>query len=431
MMGKRCVLTALRPIREVGDQLKPDTMSHKNNKQKKRGILIMKKSIVLFLILALTAGLLAGCGASDTTASAAAASTASASSAAALTVTAVENTPASRVRTITDCLGREVEIPSSVEKIVPLGNTPRMITYLGLANKVVGIGGMDPDKITPVTAYAYANKNQWADVPVVGTDAAGATDYYPEQIIAVDPDVILCSYTKELADEIQTKTGIPVVAVPMGTLFGKDYEDALRILGDVCGANDRAEEVISYINDCLKDFKTRTSGIPDKDKPSILGAAATFKGAHGIEGVYTKYAVFEAISANDVTKGTSDKAGGVLVDKEKIIGWDPRYISFDSGGINLVKADYEKNPDFYAQLRAVKDGNLYQYPSSTSYYSNVEIPIVNGYYISSVLYPEQFKDIVFEEKANGIFKFFLGTDNYLSELEASGAGYGKVSLGNN
>ena len=203
-----------------------------------------------------------------------------------------------------------------------------MITYLGLADKVVGIGSMDMDKVTPVTAYAYANKDLWANVPVVGTDAAGATDYYPEQIIAVDPDVIFCSYNKELADEIQTKTGIPVVAVPMGTLFGQDYEQALRLMGDVCGAGDRAEEVISYINNSLSDLETRTSDIPAEDKPAVLGAAATFKGAHGIEGVYTNYAVFDAISANDVTKGVADNAGAVLIDKEKVIDWDPSVYLF-------------------------------------------------------------------------------------------------------
>lgn len=376
----------------------------------------MRKALSFCLIVLMLATLLAGCGNSETTVSPA--------------VTGSENTP-SGTRTITDSLGRTVEIPGTVEKIVPLGNTPRMITYLGLANKVVGLGGMAADQITPVTAYAYANKDLWAKVPLVGTDAAGATDYYPEQIIAVHPDVILCSYTKELADKIQTKTGIPVVAVPVGTLFGKDYEDALRLLGDVCGVKDRAEEVISYINNSLKDLAERTANIPDADKPTVLGAAATFKGAHGIEGVYSKYAVFAAISAHDVTKGVSGVAGAVLVDKEQIIGWQPQYIFFDSGGVNLVKTDYGKTPDFYAQLTAVQAGNLYQYPSSTSYYSNVEIPIVNSYFAASILYPEQFKDIVFEKKAGEIFKFFLGSDDYLSKLKAAGAGYGKVRLGDN
>ena len=225
-----------------------------------------------------------------------------------------------------------------------------MITYLGLANKVVGYSGSDPANVTPVTAYAYANKEVWADIPIVGTDSAGATAYYAEEIISVHPDVILCTYTGELADEIQTKTGTPVIVLPQGTLFGADYEQALRLIGDVCGVEERAEEVIAYINDCLADLETRASAVADTDKPSVLGAAATFKGAHGIDGVYIKYAVFEAILANDVTEGLSEKVNGVLIDKEKIIEWNPRYIFFDSGGVGLVRADYEKIPDFYAQL---------------------------------------------------------------------------------
>jgi iron complex transport system substrate-binding protein len=367
-------------------------------------ITTMKKSTVFILIFALLICIFAGCGNNET------------------------NKPSSETRTITDSLGREVEIPSTVERIVPLANTPRMITYLGLADKVVGISGFDEKTVSPLQAYAYANKDLWAGLPVVGTDASGATDYYPEEIINVHPDVILCTYTKELADEIQTKTGIPVVAVPMGTLFEKDYEEALRLLGDVCGVKDRAEEVISYINDCLKDLKTRTADVPDAEKPTVLGAAATFKGAHGIEGVYTKYAVFTAIAANDVTEGISDKGGALLIDKEKIIGWNPQFIFLDSGGVNLVKKDYAENPDFYAHLTAVESGKVYQYPSSTHYYSNVEIPLVNSYYVASLIYPEQFKDVVFKEKAGEIFKFFLGDGDYLSKLEAAGAGYGKVTI---
>lgn len=332
-------------------------------------------------------------------------------------------------RTITDMAGREVAVPETVETFVALGNTPRMIAYLGLAEKAVGVGGMALDQINPVTAYAYVNKDRWKVLPAVGTDAAGATDYYPEQIIAVNPDVILCSYTKELADEIQTKTGIPTVTVAMGTLFGADYEEALRTLADVCGVPERAEAVIAFINDALADLNARTADVLDADKPSVLGAAATFKGSHGIEGVYVRYAVFEAINANDVTRDMSAPESAVIIDKEQIIGWNPEYIFLDSGGVGLVQKDFADNPDFYGHLTAVQKGNLYQYPSSTSYYSNVEIPIVNSYYVGSILYPEQFKDIVFEEKANEIFQFFLGDGDYLGKLEASGFGYQKVTLG--
>lgn len=334
-----------------------------------------------------------------------------------------------QTRTITDCQGREVEIPASVERIVPLGNTPRMIAYLGLADKVVGIGGMQADKVTPVQAYAYAFKDVWAGLPLVGTDAAGATDYYPEQIISVQPDVILCSYTKELADEISSKTGIPVVAVPMGTLFKDDYKEALRLLGDVCGASDRAEEVIGFIDACLEDLNARTADVSLDQKPSVLGAAATFKGPHGIEGVYVNYPVFKTIHANDVASSISEAGSAVIVDKEQILGWNPDIIFLDAGNINLVKEDVKSNPDLFTQLDAYNNGKVYQYPNSTAYYSNVEIPIVNSYYVASLLYPEQFKDVSFEQKASEVFEFFLNDPNYLGTLEAAGYGYGKVDLG--
>jgi iron complex transport system substrate-binding protein len=376
----------------------------------------MKKYILPILVIALSFCLAVGCGNNTANDS---------------PVTEPEQLAEATTRTITDMVGRKVEIPATVEKFVPLANTPRMITYLGLADKAVGIGGMASDNITPVTAYAYANKDLWANLPIVGTDAAGSTDYYPEEIIKVNPDVILCSYAPELADEIQTKTGIPVVSVALGTLFGEDYEQALRILADVCGVPEKAEEVIAFINDCLQDLQSRTADVPDEDKPTVLGAAATFKGAHGIEGVYANYKLLEILNANDVTRGSSDLVGGVVVDKEQIISWNPEYIFFDFTGLNLVKEDIKKNPGFYAQLTAFQNGKLYQYPNSTSYYSNVEIPIVNSYYIGSIIFPEQFKDIVFKDKANEIFKFFLGCDDYLSELEAFGASYSAVNFGDN
>lgn len=373
----------------------------------------MRKPLAIILVLLLVVGALSGCASSGEQ-----------------TDGSEPKSEQSETRTVTDAVGREVEIPSNVEKIVPLGNTPRMIVYLGLAENVVGVGGMQRDNITPLTAYAYATKDTWANLPIVGTDAAGATDYYPEQIISVQPDVILCTYTAELADEIQDKAGIPTISVPQGTLYQEDYKQAFRIIGEVCGAEDRAEEVIAYIDDSLADLNKRTADFSDKEKPSVLGAAATFKGAHGIEGVYVDYPVFSAINADNVADDapiTGDSMA-VIVDKEQILGWNPDIIFLDAGNVNLVKEDLATNQDFYEKLSAYNSGKIYQYPNSTSYYSNVEVPIANSYYVGSLLYPEQFKDVDVEKKASEIFEFFLGDADYLSKLEAAGYGYGEVEL---
>ena len=125
-------------------------------------------------------------------------------------------------RTITDGVGRTVEIPATVETIVPLGNTPRMIVYLGLADRIVGIEECEI-ATSPIQAYAYPYAEAWSKLPNCGTNSMGETTYYPEEIMLAGPDVILCTDPADTADNLQTPTRIPVVSVPPGTLFGNDY----------------------------------------------------------------------------------------------------------------------------------------------------------------------------------------------------------------
>lgn len=332
-------------------------------------------------------------------------------------------------RIIVDALGREVEIPAKVEKIVPLGNTPRMITYLGLADNVVGIGECEISS-SPIQAYAYINKEKWEQLPNCGTDAMGETAYYPEEIILSNPDVILCTYTEDVTNDIQNQTGIPTISVKQGTLFGEDYEESLRILGEVCNVEERSEEVIAFINENLNDVRNRVKNVPDENKARVLAAAATFKGGHSIDGIYTNYSVFEVLSANDVAREIADNQGemGVMVDKEQILLWDPDIIFFDSQNVPLVKNDYKENPEFFNELAAVKNGQLYQWPNSTWHWTNVEIPLVSTYHTGKLLYPDEFSDINFDKKASEIFEFFLGEANYLENLEDYGASYTTVNL---
>ncbi len=336
---------------------------------------------------------------------------------------------AGETRTVTDALGREVTLPESVERIVPLGNTPRMISYLGLADKVVGIGDCEKAE-SPLQAYAYVNREKWEGLPLVGSDSMGETSYYPEELISIAPDVIVCTYGLDTVQDIERQTGLPVLAVADAALFSAEYEDSLRILGEACGAAERAGAVVEFINSCIADLRARTEAIPDADKPSILAAAATFKGSHGIEGVYSNYAVFDVIAVNDVTRGImdSDAPKGVLVDKEQILAWNADMVFLDYSGVELVRQDMAENPGFYRQLDAFAEGNVYQCPNSTWHWSNVEIPLVSAYYMGSLLYPEAFADMDFEAKAAEIFEFFLGAPDYLDTLAEAGAGYMKLEF---
>ena len=331
------------------------------------------------------------------------------------------------VRVITDGLGREVEVPANVERIVTLGNASRMATYLGLADKMVSVANGDLNT-SLFMAYGVFNQELWADLPVVASGGYGEVN--PEAILAADPDVILCTYEEDIVANIEDQLGCMVVAAPQGTLFGEDYELALRVFGEACGVSERAEAVIAMIHDCLDDLDARTAGLSDADKPLCLGAAATFRGGHGIGGVYADSAILAAVHARDAATGLAGGAPkGVEVDREQVLAWDPDIIILDAGNLTLIAQEYAEDPDFFEELSAVKNGRVYQWPNATANYTNVEIPLVSAYYAGGLLYPEAFADVDFEAKAAEIFEFFLGHEGYLELLTDAGLGYGAVTLG--
>lgn len=396
----------------------------------------MKKIISLLLAMVMVLSLVA-CGAKEEAATPAATEAAPAATEAAteaITEAAPEEETVDPNGThiVVDDLGREVEIPNTVERIAALGQTQRYLVYLGMSEKIVGASKITGDNIsgvTPTTPFAFVNKDLWADLATIG-DGNG-DDFYPEAILMAEPDVIVCStISEEAALNLADQIGIPTVFVNTGNLFSEEMNNAFLLLGEVCGVEERAQEVVDYINASVADIKSRTTDVPDESKLTALSAAATFRGAHGIEGVRLKDDMLITLSAINVAADSYDGAASAEVDREKILEWNPDVIFCDCSGVKLVMEDEATNPEYYQQLQAYNNGTMYQHPSNTSYYSNVEIPVANLYYMGSILYPEQFADIDVVEKINEVMKFFVGVDDYYTMLADAGQGYGPLDFGN-
>ncbi|KZL92076.1 hypothetical protein [Clostridium magnum] len=61
------------------------------------------------------------------------------------------------------------------------------------------------------------------------------------------------------------------------------------------------------------------------------------------------------------------------------------------------------------------------------YTTNIETAIADAYYLGKVLYPEKFKDVEPEKKADEIYKAFLGKERY-SEMAKNFGGFKKITL---
>ena len=121
------------------------------------------------------------------------------------------------------------------------------------------------------------------------------------------------------------------------------------------------------------------------------------------------------------------KAGSIMVDKEQIIEWDPDIIVIDENGLPFVKEDYEKNPDYYNGLTAIRNGQVYGQLPYISYYNNIETAMADIYFLGKILYPKAFENIDVKEKADEIYEFILGEPLYGEMAEIFG-GYIKINL---
>ena len=343
------------------------------------------------------------------------------------TEAAPETTPATtpETRMIVDGNGRAVEIPYTVESIVCVGvGALRYTCYMQGQDLVVGVEDYET-KAGMSRLYNYVNFDRFGSLPVTGTNG----EPFVEEIINVGPQVIvMSSYASVDPNELQSKTGIPVVMVPGSdtTLDDKAYE-TIRILGELYGKEDRAEELTVYLHGIEKDLAQRVEGIPEEDKPTAYVCGVSFKGAHGFEGTEAFYGPFELIQANNLAN-TTGQTGAFDIDLEQVLQWDPQFIFVDFNGMSLINEDYAANPDFYNSLTAVQEGRVYSQISFRSSASNLETALADAYYAATILYPEQFADVEIEAKTGEIFETLLGSNPY-NDLKESGYEFKAVTIG--
>jgi len=312
--------------------------------------------------------------------------------------------------TVTDLIGRQVEIKTPVHKVVGIGpGALRLITYIDGIDRVVGVENIDK-KVVNGRAYNMIFQEKLVQLPTIGQ---GGPDSTPdaEKLVEVNPDVIfvISLLDKAKADNLQAKTGIPVVVLSYGKLgtFEEDVYTSLEIIGKIMGKEDRAKEVVDYIKGVQKELQDRTKNIPEDKKPSVYIGALGFKGAHGIESTQSNYPPFMAVNAKNVADTLGQK-GSVMIEREKLLAWNPDIMFIDEGNFDLVKQDYQKNPIFYKSLKAVKNGNVYGILPYNQYNTNIDTALADSYWVGKVLYPEQFKDIDPVEKAKEIYTLFFG-----------------------
>lgn len=328
-------------------------------------------------------------------------------------------------RTVTDIFGREVVVPTEIHTAVALGSAARLMCYAGATDRLIGVTETDM-KASPNRPYSYIFHDDLSKCIPMAEGSDGA-DYY-EAIVDAYPDVIFYFDSDSVAlEDLAAKTGLPVVGVYAQTCFHDTFYHSLDLIGEIMGTKERTDAVVASLKGWAEELQKLTADVADEDKPTVYAGAVNWSGVHGIEGTYGQYAPFVAVNARNVVDETGAQAF-VEVNQEQIIAWDPDYIFLTISNMDIINEDYANNPDFYNALSAVQNGNVYSQVSFNSYWCNLELAVLDAYYVGYVLYPDAFEEIDFNEKADEIFNVMLGSD-YVDVMAENGMSFCQLTIG--
>ena len=162
--------------------------------------------------------------------------------------------PAAETRTVEDVAGRSVQVPVEAKRII-LGEGRQIYLLAALDTeapfqRVVGWRD-DLEKADRDGYEIYRQKYPFiADLPRFGGAKEGTFDV--EQALSLHPDLVVMNLESKLAtdeggliDKLAA-VGIPVVFIDFRERPFENAEKSIRILGQVIGREQRAEEVIAF-----------------------------------------------------------------------------------------------------------------------------------------------------------------------------------------
>jgi iron complex transport system substrate-binding protein len=315
-------------------------------------------------------------------------------------------------RTATDLAGRKVRIPDRVERLIALGpGALRLVTYLEATDRIVGIEDIEKrmDRGLYARPYASVLDEEFLNLPVVGAGGPGVLPD-PERVLTCRPDLIVAvSIDPGQLDNLQAKTGVPAVYLSYGELgvWREESRRSLSLLGELLGRSERAAAINGYIAALEADLAKRTRGIPEQDRPSAYFGGVSYKGVHGLASTEAEYPPAQMARARNLAD-TLDESGHLFLDMEQILAWNPDFIFIDISSRPVLDLDYQRNRSFYRLLRATRCGQVLSLLPYNHYNTNIELALLNAYFVGKSLYPDRFADVTMKDKADEIMQTFVG-----------------------
>ncbi len=389
------------------------------------------RSLAAVMTAAMTMGALAGCGtsAATTATTAVAESTAAAeeTSAAAEESTAAAAEAAEKAdpegtHTVTDHGGNVVEVPNTITKVV-IDQIPILSTYMayfqGSAPYITGYCGSFKTTISETVL-----KNIAPELMESADTVYAQSDLNIEEIMKLEPDVILYNANNAEHAEVLKSSGIPAVGfATVGASTDADpierYEEWLKLLEDVFGEPGKTDAFVAAGDAIVAEVEQRIATVPEEERPSALILWKYANGTPMVSGNGTFGTYW--LKRLGVQDPASESKGFAQTSMEQIYSWDTDILFLDGPGLlNLKTADVLENKvedaDF-STLKAVQNGRVYDTTLGmwNWFTPNPDAPLVYAW-LASKTYPEAFADYPLEDTIRTYYHDWYGYDVTDAEL---------------
>ncbi|MBN2050750.1 MAG: ABC transporter substrate-binding protein [Spirochaetales bacterium] len=311
---------------------------------------------------------------------------------------------------ITDMRGRSVSVPGEVKNIIALGaGSLRLIGYFNAVDKIVAVEDQGHGREKTAHDYFSLATYRLAFPELRELPSIGSAENH-EGIIAAAPDLIISSTVdRAQLDQLQTVLGIPVFAINADVELHdtQAFYRQLTALGKVLDLEERADELIEGISGILSDLAARAALVQNPKRAYAGGMM--FYGPADLLRTTGDYLPFDLTGTKNVMPTSPAKnRQPYMTSLEDLIAAKPDYIFIDAANINLSKSGFITNRIILEELvpafqnQRVFTSLVYKY-----YGTNWENQLINVYYTGSVLYPELFRDISLEKKAEEIWNLFF------------------------
>ena len=300
----------------------------------------------------------------------------------------------------TDDLGRTVDIPDKIEKVVPSGNLAQMVLYSIAPEKITGWSS----QLSGSAKEEYFQQDT-VNLPVFGTFYGKKANLNKEALMAADPDLVIdmgeIKGTKENMiadlDALQKDITIPVIFIEA---YLDNTPDVYRKLGALLQEEEKGEALAAFAEDAISMASEARESIT---KPVTVYYSSSPDGLEAIAEGNFHGEVIEKIGAKNVVPSSFGASGG-SVSMEQLYLWDPDVILLSD------PEAYEEAAEsgMWSLLTAVDEGRVYLIP--TEPYSFIDSPpatnrIIGIYWLGNLLYPELYPvDIV--EKTIGYYDLY-------------------------